>query len=98
MTKSRLVHYVELFYPKETSIKEIKNRKSKFEIPKECFGYRFFDEKEGNFSLSNTFGPINFSKNIYFGELMELKDQKIVKTKFGRYIFLNSKDKVISYL
>lgn len=95
---NKLVHYIEFFYPRKTSTKEIKNRNSKFKISKDCFGYRFFDEIEGDFSLSKTFGPINFSRNIYFGKVITFGYQKFVKTKSGRYISLNPKNKVVSNL
>ena len=45
-----LVHYVELFFPgtlfAESAIEKIKNRRAKFKIPKNCFGFRFFDKEE----------------------------------------------------
>ena len=46
---SEIQHYVEFYFPgiitSDTSTCKIKNRDSKFKIPKECYGYRFFDRK-----------------------------------------------------
>lgn len=47
-----LKHYVEFLYPgilfSETSVREVKTRQYKKlkKIPKECFGFRYFDKEE----------------------------------------------------
>lgn len=43
-------HFIEFYYPgsffPETSVLEIKSRKDKLDIPKQCYGYMFFDIEE----------------------------------------------------
>lgn len=45
-----LAHYVTFLYPgsfvSETSIKQIKSRKDKLDVPKEAFAYYFWDREE----------------------------------------------------
>lgn len=75
-------HYVEFFYPgiltSDTSTKVIPTRKSTFEIPEGCFGYRFFDIE---IKQSKTSGrPLkskrfNYSGNYYIeGKIFTMKE------------------------
>src|SRR5689334_8127756 len=47
LQKPKITHYVEFLFSgvmfTDTSSEEIKSRSSKFQIPKTCFGYRFYD-------------------------------------------------------
>ena len=74
-------HFVEFYYPgsffPETSVKEIKNRKEKIEVPKGCYGYMFFDQEE---IVSNgeklTGNRKNKSGNTFFGKKYSIEDLK----------------------
>ena len=96
MPKINLVHYVEFLYPSfdiPNSPKKIRSRKSKFKVPNEAIGYRFFDRPE----VKTKQGEIlsgkrrNYSPITYFGETMSLYDIK-GKTLDKRMIISNEED------
>lgn len=81
-----LKHYVEFLYPgilfSESSIREIKTRNYKklIRIPKECYGFRFFDREEIKNSREVLKGnERNWSGTYYFGKLYTINQ---VKTEF----------------
>jgi hypothetical protein len=74
-------HYVEFYSPgiffPETSVKEIKNRKEKFRIPKGCYGYMFFDQEEIKSGGETLIGkPKNKSGMTFFGKKYSMEDLK----------------------
>ena len=82
MPKPKLKHYVEFLYLgimfENTGVKKIKVRdSSKVTVPKDAYGYRFFDILEsrcGNETLKGN--PKNYSGAHYFGKVMTLDDVK----------------------
>jgi len=77
-----LKHYVMFLYPgiivSKSSSRKIENRKSKFKIPKGCFGYKLFDIHETKTEDGDTLlgKSKNYSETTYFGRLMTLEDVK----------------------
>ena len=74
-----LKHYVTFLYPgiflSEESSKEVKSRDEKFEVPKTCFAYYFWDREEQEIRGEILKGEAkNKSGLFYFGELMTVKD------------------------
>ncbi len=75
-----LKHYVEILYRgmlfDETDKRKVKSRDaSKVKVPKEAYGFRFFDLEEivkGNETLVGE--PKNYSGIFYFGKVMTLED------------------------
>jgi hypothetical protein len=72
-------HYVKFlfpgsFWPEEQS-KKISSRDEKFDIPKECFAYEFYDREEGELNGELVYGEIkNKSGRHYFGEVLTAKE------------------------
>ncbi|MBN1377092.1 hypothetical protein JW949_02020 [Candidatus Woesearchaeota archaeon] len=62
----------------ETLVVEVKNRDpSKINLPKDCFGYRFFDRTVADTGDEKLFGERrNYSGIYYFGKVKTLDDIK----------------------
>lgn len=76
-----LKHYVEFLYPgvfvSESYEREIKSRDNIKNIPKNCYGYRFFDREEIVINKENLVGKEkNYSGTYYFGESFTLNEVK----------------------
>ena len=71
-----LKHYVTFLFPgsfwPEEQITEISSRDEKFDIPKSCFAYEFWDREETVINGEKLVGsPKNKSGRYYFGEVMD---------------------------
>lgn len=72
-------HYVAFKYPgvffPETSVIEIKSRDEKFDIPKGCYGYHFFDQEEIEHNGEILTGEVkNESGTTFFGKKYSIDD------------------------
>jgi hypothetical protein len=88
-------HYVEFLYPgilvSETSSREVKKREQPRQIPRNCFGYRFFDRREAVVDGEKLVGkPHKFSGNFYFGEAMTLADVKKLQPRDNYKILIGN--------
>lgn len=74
-------HYVMFCFPgslmSEYQCHEIKSRRQKIEVPKNCFGYYFFDQEETIINERKlTSKKFNESGMRYFGKVYTLKEIK----------------------
>lgn len=79
---TNLKQYVEFLYPgilfPESEIREVSDRDSLIDAPKNCFAYQFFERQETNAEDGEVLlgKPKNYSGRFYFGKLKTLEDVK----------------------
>jgi hypothetical protein len=74
-------HFIEIFYPgslfAETATQEIKSREEKVNIPKESYGFRFFDQSHVLSNGETLIGPRkNVSGMTFIGKKYSLEELK----------------------
>ena len=81
--ETKTKHYVEFIFAgimfTDTSSEEIKSRDSKFQIPKTCFGYRFFDLEKSKSESGNILTSRRLNESgVYYvgGQVMTLNQIK----------------------
>lgn len=73
------ITYVEFLFPgtffSETTTREVDDRSPPTDIPKGCYGYRFFSQSKAEVNGEVLRGmPKDYSGTTYFGEVLTLDD------------------------